>query len=153
MSAATLLDPNLVTSAPPLVSYSSRSMNSDCRAISQQHAAFDGMRFCSDLMILCLFATLSVKKIWLIGKSPYLRYWEKCHIPGFLGFYRLHPFASIFPQSIKYQEVAQNISKKVLITGGVSILTYKGSIRAQKAVISNSATPTLASFTPVTSHL
>ena len=150
--------------------------------MSRHHAAFDGIRFLSDLTILrpflCYFECthadghfsrpmgarppisfsarrrmvfLSLKKIWLIGKSPYLRYWGKRPIPGFSGFSPLHPFHSIFSQSIKYQQVAQNMSKKVLITGGVPIQPYKGSNRGQKAVISKSATPTPASFTLVCS--
>ena len=43
------------------------------------------------------------------------------------------------------------MGKKVLITGGVPIQPYKGSNRGPKAVISNSGTPTLASFTLVCS--
>ena len=86
---------------------------------------------------------LSLKKIWLIGKSPYLRYWGKRPKSGFSGFSPLHPFPSTFSQSIKYQQVAQNMGKKVLITGGVPIQSSRG----QKAVISNSVTPTPASFT------
>ena len=74
-----------------------------------------------------------------MGKSLFLRYLGKRLIPGFWGFSSFAPLSSRFDQDIKYQQVALNMTYKSVFTGGVPISPYKGSYRAQKAVISNIA--------------